>query len=52
MNNESQTIRQQFLTLACQYLFGQNARCENFRHTGLGAMTVQPIPISNCARSH
>jgi hypothetical protein len=52
MSNENQTIRHQFLALACQYLFGQNARCENYRHIGLGAMNLQPIPISNCARSH
>jgi hypothetical protein len=52
MNNENQTIRHQFLALACQYLFGQDARCENFRHIGLGTMNLQPIPISNCARSH
>lgn len=45
MNNENQTIRHQFLALACQYLFGQSARCSDFRHIGLGGMNLQPIPI-------
>lgn len=46
MNNENQTIRHQFLATACQYLFGQSARCENFRHIGFGTMNLQAIPAS------
>ena len=46
MNNENQTIRHQFLAMACQYLFGQSARCENFRHIGVGTMSLQTIPVS------
>lgn len=51
MNNENQTIRHQFLALACQYLFGQNARCENYRHLGLNGMNLQPIPVNCQGRS-
>jgi hypothetical protein len=51
MSNENLTIRHQFLALACQYLFGQNVRCENFQSTSHGAMNLQPIPINHCARS-
>lgn len=51
MNNENLSIRHQFLALACQYLFGQNARCENYRHLGLNGMNLQPIPVNCQGRS-
>jgi hypothetical protein len=51
MNNENQTIRHQFLAMACQYLFGQSARCENFRHSGFGTMNLLAIPVSCQSRN-
>ncbi|MDQ5903664.1 MAG: hypothetical protein QG672_1255 [Pseudomonadota bacterium] len=49
MNNENQTIRHQFLAMACQYLFGVDARCNNFQQAGLGNMKA--IPVCNTHRS-
>lgn len=54
MNNENQTIRHQFLALACQYLFGRDARCESFRHIdmSLGGMALQPIRCNGTSPRH
>ncbi|MCP5269214.1 MAG: hypothetical protein H6943_09280 [Zoogloeaceae bacterium] len=52
MNNESTSIRHQFLAQACRYLFGQTANCDAFRHIGLGMPALQPIPISNQQQKH
>ncbi len=49
MSNESQTIRQQFLAMACQYLFGVDARCNSFSQPGFGNMKA--IPVCNTNRS-
>lgn len=44
MNNEIQKIRDEFLTQACRYLFGQHFDCSTFRNHGMPAL--QPIPVS------
>lgn len=49
MSNESQTIRQQFLAMACQYLFGVDARCNSFSQPGFGNMKA--IPVCNTNRN-
>ncbi|MDQ5918553.1 MAG: hypothetical protein QG660_1666 [Pseudomonadota bacterium] len=49
MNNENQTIRHQFLAMACQYLFGVDARCNNFQQPGL--VNMKAIPVCNTHRS-
>ncbi len=45
MNNEIQKIRNEFLSQACRYLFGQTANCNGFRQAGMPAL--QPIPAGN-----
>lgn len=47
--SQEQTIRHDFLAQACQYLFGQSARCDSFRTRfdllGLGMPALQPVRI-------
>ena len=45
--SQEQTIRHDFLAQACQYLFGQNARCESFKYlsAGFGMPALQPVRI-------
>jgi len=49
VNNEIQKIRNEFLKLACRYLFGETADCSAFRQS-MGMPALQPIPAS--CRTH
>lgn len=51
MSRENQIIRQQFLALACQYLFGPGAHCTAFRHAPAGAAGRQAVPADKPPRS-
>lgn len=45
--SQEQTIRHEFLTRACQYLFGIDVRCAGFKHIGLGSPALQPVRQPN-----
>jgi len=47
MNNEIQKIRDEFLSLACRYLFGEAADCGAFRRGMPGLPALQPIPLNS-----
>jgi hypothetical protein len=49
MSHQSQTIRQQFLAVACQYLFGRN--CSTLGAGGFPQLRLQPIPVRPQPRS-